>query len=192
MRAGGGKGKGSGFERLVCKHLSLWITQGQREDVFWRSAMSGGRGTVLAKKAKQGGNVAGDITATAKEGHLLTDPFFVECKFYAKLDLLPFFLGQSKGALNKFWTTAHSQAAQHGKHPLIICKQNLLPPFVLAREDALLKQDYEHWPPEPVLRVYHPTTHCLLGLWWLEDLFPQPPAPQRGKPSLKGNRRPKA
>ena len=50
MRKGGGKAKGSSFERLICKELSLWITGGEHQDVFWRSAMSGGRSTVAMKK----------------------------------------------------------------------------------------------------------------------------------------------
>jgi hypothetical protein len=186
MRPGGGKGKGSGFERQVCKHLSLWISQGAREDVFWRSAMSGGRGTLLSKKAKQGGNVAGDITATAKEGHLLTDPFFVECKFYAKLDLTSFLLGLERGALHKFWAQAEVQAKSHNKAPLLIGKQNLLPPFVLVLEDTLplLLQEQEHWPPAPVLRL----CRGQVALYWFESLFPLPQKANTQKPSL---RRPK-
>src|SRR5215216_6431446 len=39
-------GKGPQWEREVCRALSLWVTNGERVDVFWRSAMSGGRATV--------------------------------------------------------------------------------------------------------------------------------------------------
>ena len=46
MRKGGGKEKGSSFERLVCKRMSMWLSKGERDDLFWRSAMSGGRATV--------------------------------------------------------------------------------------------------------------------------------------------------
>ena len=35
--------KGSEFEREMCKCLSLWWTDSKRDDVFWRSAQSGGR-----------------------------------------------------------------------------------------------------------------------------------------------------
>jgi len=46
MRKGGGKAKGASFERDICRRLSLWVSAGKQEDVFWRSAMSGGRSTV--------------------------------------------------------------------------------------------------------------------------------------------------
>jgi hypothetical protein len=55
MRKGGGKQKGSQFERDVCRELSLWVSHGKQEDVYWRSAMSGGRSTVAALKGARSG-----------------------------------------------------------------------------------------------------------------------------------------
>ena len=37
MRSGGGKQKGSAFEREICKKLSLWFTENERDDIFFRS-----------------------------------------------------------------------------------------------------------------------------------------------------------
>jgi len=122
MKAGRSKSKGSDFERQCCKLLSLWITNGKREDVFWRSAMSGGRATV-AKKAGRDVRQAGDITAVAPEGHALTDHYYIECKSYKKLDLDSFIL-DGKGQLAKFWLETIKQAARHKRKPILIAKEN--------------------------------------------------------------------
>src|SRR5687767_11847864 len=101
------KAKGSQFERVVCKQLSLWVSGGKQQDCFWRSAMSGGRATVRNKSAagrvrrtvvRQGG----DIASVAPEGHALTDKFYVECKNYKQLALDRFLL-LNTGNLAKFW-----------------------------------------------------------------------------------------
>jgi hypothetical protein len=130
MRVGGGKAKGSNFERRVCKELSLWVTNGNREDVFWRSAMSGGRATIAKRRGVNLRRQAGDITATAPEGHVLTDRFFIEVKHVRSLDFLSFFT-RSTGSLAKFWMTAKREARKHGLKPMIIAKQNGLPTIVV-------------------------------------------------------------
>lgn len=182
MRAGGGKQKGAAFERSVCRHLSLWITEGKKEDVFWRSAMSGGRATLLHRKGKAAQNSAGDITATGEEGHTLTDQFYIECKCYRDLNILPFFFGNDQGALCKFWAATILEASKHKKLPLLIAKQNSVPPFVvlswvgsgqilplgtaggqakkLRAESALRGPRFAFLPPAGV------------SLYWFGDLFP--------------------
>jgi len=175
MRAGGGKQKGAGFERLVCKHLSLWITSGAKEDCFWRSAMSGGRGTLLNRKGKAAGNSAGDITATGEEGHALTDNFFIECKAYRTLSVDSFVLKNS-GALWKFWATATSEALKHGKAPMLIAKQNGVDPFVLARDRDIVKF-FDMGTTFPFLSL----GPAHVSLWWFKSLFPLP----RNKPTTR-------
>ena len=49
-----GNKKGGGFERKTLKALSLWISKGERKDIFRRSIMSGGRATIaLASGSKE-------------------------------------------------------------------------------------------------------------------------------------------
>ena len=127
------KAKGSSFERLVCKKLSLWVTHGERDDCFWRSAMSGGRATVSRKK---GGDVrqAGDITAVAEEGLPLTDRAYIECKAYRDLMVAQFLLG--RGTLFKFWRHTCKEAKHYRKVPVLIVKQNTYETLVIT--NALL------------------------------------------------------
>lgn len=129
MRAGGGKQKGATWERYVSEALSLWITRGASADCFWRSAMSGGRATVAKRKGKALARQAGDITATAPEGNAFTAAFYIECKHVADLRLQSFFFG--KGTLHKFWEVARREAKQHARRPLIIAKQNMMPPLAI-------------------------------------------------------------
>lgn len=133
MKPGGGKSKGSAFERLVCKRLSLFISKGKKEDVFWRSAMSGGRATLAAKKGKgtAAKAQAGDISAVSIEGYELANTYYIECKSYADLDLVPFFLGKQTGNLALFWQQTIDAAREHGKEPMLIAKQNKLDPLLL-------------------------------------------------------------
>jgi len=135
MRKGGGKSKGSAFERDVCVRLSLWTSYGQHEDVYWRSSMSGGRSTVAFAKGKRLATQAGDICAINPLGHAFTDKFLIECKNYKDLNFTG--LLTEKGNLVKFWSKAKEQASQYKKLPLLIAKQNQLPAVVLlSREGA--------------------------------------------------------
>jgi hypothetical protein len=129
MRPGGGKAKGSQFERDICVKLSLWVSAGKRKDLFWRSAMSGGRATVSRGEVRQ----AGDITSVAAEGHILTDYCYIECKFVKDLGLTSFIL-DNKGALATYWKVALREAKSYKREPILIAKQNLLPPLVIAQK----------------------------------------------------------
>lgn len=130
MKHGGGKGKGTSFERDICTKLSLWMTNGQRKDCFWRSAISGGRATRLHKKGEQINTQAGDICAIDPAGHIFTDAFYIECKHYKDLRITSFLLSNT-GPLAKFWPKTKVEAAKYGKRPMLIAKQNMYPTFVL-------------------------------------------------------------
>jgi hypothetical protein len=119
------KQKGSAFERKICVALSLWVTDGQRKDVFWRSAMSGGRATVRGLDVRQ----AGDVCAVAPEGHAFCDQWYVECKHYKSLDFHCLLKGTGK--LHKFWLDTAKKAIKRNKTPMLIARQNGTP-VVLA------------------------------------------------------------
>jgi hypothetical protein len=140
-----GKQKGSAFERKVCKALSLWVSSGEREDLFWRSAMSGGRATVGRKSGKDHARHAGDISATSIEGHALTDVWYVECKAYRNLQI-DSALTKGVGKLIKFWDEAVAQADHYNKVPMLIAKQNQVPVLVLMPMAATWSNSgYEHF-----------------------------------------------
>jgi len=131
-KAGSGKRKGSQFERDCCKKLSIWITDGKREDALWRSAMSGGRATI-AKKAGRDIRQAGDITSVSPEGHALSNHYYIECKFYKNLDIDNFLL-DVRGKLAKFWLETIKQAKIYHRQPILIAKENGRASIVIFRE----------------------------------------------------------
>jgi len=75
-----GKGKGSQFERDICFTLSKWWTKGKRDDIYRRSATSGGRATVRSKVGKRTAGQYGDIAIADPLGQPLIDLATIELK----------------------------------------------------------------------------------------------------------------
>jgi hypothetical protein len=84
--------KGSDFERKISKDLSIWWSDGERDDIFWRSSMSGGRASVRAKQGKRTDGQYGDIVAIDPSGALLVRhiPLELKCGYlkWCLLDLI--------------------------------------------------------------------------------------------------------
>jgi hypothetical protein len=131
MKTGGGKTKGGAFERYCCKRLSVFVTKGARDDIFWRSAMSGGRATLQLRDDIINRAQSGDMTAIAPEGYDLCNRCLFEYKSYADLDIPQGFL-KGTGLLHKFWRDTQRAALLYKKLPVLIAKQNYLPPVVLC------------------------------------------------------------
>ena len=150
-----GKQKGASFERSVCRELSLWMSQGKNEDLYWRSAMSGGRATVAAAKGKFLSAQSGDISAVHILGMPLTNAFLVECKFYRDLNFTG--LLTRRGKLAEFWLEARKQAIKYKKLPMLVAKQNNQPVIVcLSKEgQALLRVKAAIMIPPMGLRILH-------------------------------------
>ena len=90
------QGKGSSFERHICKQLSLWWTENKRDDVFWRTSTSGARATTRNKKNKSTFGQHGDIQAIDPIGQSLIDLCTIEIKkgyfrhsYFDLMDKLP-------------------------------------------------------------------------------------------------------
>lgn len=160
-----GKLKGGKFERKICRDLSRWITNGQRHDCFWRSAMSGGRATMFGRDVRQ----SGDITAVSEEGLPFTDRWFAECKHVRDLRI-DCFCVQHKGDMWRFWKIAKEQAENHGKRPMLIAAQNRMPTLLIVAKCDL--------PPEnaPVMCIVgnRKTAACIM---LFDDVMKLPAAP---------------
>ncbi len=73
-------GKGGDFEREVCKELSLWWTDGERNDIFWRTPGSGARATTRKKQGLKTADSAGDMLSMHESGKPLTKQCLFEFK----------------------------------------------------------------------------------------------------------------
>jgi hypothetical protein len=127
--------KGADFERDISRTLSLWWSHGERDDIFWRTSMSGGRATVRRKAGKATAYQAGDITATDPIGAPLIKATVIELKRgYARwcvLDLLDA-KSPTKTVLGGFLTQVQEELKQAGiRNFLLICKRDGRSPFVL-------------------------------------------------------------
>lgn len=134
MRPGGGKHKGSAFERRVCRDLSLWVSRGERDDIFWRSSMSGGRATIGLRVGNVRASQAGDVSAIHALGERLLGHVVVECKSYADLDLFSG-VANDTGKLRRFWDELRRHAAKFGKRPMLVARQNGMPTVCLLEPD---------------------------------------------------------
>lgn len=132
-----GANKGASFERRICKELSLWVSRGKRRDIFWRSAMSGGRATVAMKGGVKLSAQAGDVSAVDRLGGLFIETFLVECKHYRSLDIISFV--KRRGTLFDFWMKLRKEADRHHKIPFLIARQNNYPIFVLTTKHGLVE-----------------------------------------------------
>jgi len=87
-----GSAKGSSFERHICKLLSLWWTENERDDVFWRTSGSGARAKTRSKKNQTTFGQYGDVQAIDPIGQPLIDLCTIEIKTgyskYSYADLL--------------------------------------------------------------------------------------------------------
>jgi hypothetical protein len=126
------KEKGGKFERDVCKSLSRWISGGLREDLFWRSAMSGGRSTVAAKGGKKLNAQCGDITSVDPLGNILTDDCYFECKHLKKCSLDDLVKeNEGQGSLLSIWLNTQKEAERYqDRNPVLIFRQNRWPTVV--------------------------------------------------------------
>jgi hypothetical protein len=72
--------KGAGFERQMCKELSLWWSNGNRDDIFWRTAGSGARATSRKKKGLRTADGYGDVMSSHESGKPLTKKVVISLK----------------------------------------------------------------------------------------------------------------
>ena len=121
------KRKGSSFEREVSKKLSKWISKGERDDLCWRTAASGGRYT---RRKKQGVNTEGgigDIYSVSFESKTITDSLAIECKHCKNLNLWSFITNTEAATYFGYWKEIRQKAKDEEKNAVLIAKENNKP-----------------------------------------------------------------
>lgn len=144
MKRGGGSQKGADFERTICKQLSQWWTNGERDDVFWRTAGSGGRATNRAKQGQKTAGAYGDLTYTDAIGETLLKLCCFELKRgYGKFDVLDLLEKRATPhKLEMFWTQACKSAEDAGAYyPFVIFKQDRKSTMIMGPRNFLLAID---------------------------------------------------
>ena len=134
MRAGGGKSKGSAFERAVGKQLSLWLTYNERPDIFARNVLSGGTFTRAVKAGGKSSHMPGDLMAAHPLAFEFLAHMLVECKHMASLSLENYlFDANGSSPMSRIVALAQSQAEKANIDFMIVAKQNRRDPIVLVQ-----------------------------------------------------------
>jgi hypothetical protein len=130
--------KGSEYERTISKKLSLWFSEGQRDDIFWRTSQSGGRATIRHRAGKSTANADGDIAAVDESGKSFIRHYLVEIKrgYTKQLDILNFVDSKSDSILFKWTRKARHECHRAGRQTiLIIIKRDRKEPFVIITKN---------------------------------------------------------
>lgn len=155
--------KGPAFERAIAKQLSFWWSEGESDDLFWRTQSSGARATQRTKKGKRTDGQYGDICATCPEAKPLLDLFTISIKRgYPELTLDALFSKpNNKKGYGAFINEAKITAKQAGSmYWLLIIKRDFWDTIVVSPIDLNLRArppimclDYEYKGDYTVVRV---------------------------------------
>jgi hypothetical protein len=148
-----GKAKGSGYERQICKHLSIWIQGTEKPYLFWRQPASGGLSTIDGRNSE---NLSGDIRSINTTSEWFCGIYSVEIKTgYPDASLDKFLKYNKSDPLRAFWVQCIDDANLSEKRPLLIYKKKGMPtPWVgidenvkkiLAKELKGLRFVMLHW-----------------------------------------------
>lgn len=144
--------KGAGFERETCTDLSLWWSDGKRDDIFWRHD-SGSRAKGRSRKGKTTFGAYGDIKAADPIGLPLTNTCTIELKRGYKqwsfLDCLDHPAKQwnqkerTKQPFEKFVEQVMEDAETANTYPVIIAKRDKRQKIIVLPEELfwLIEED---------------------------------------------------
>lgn len=120
------KRKGNSFEIEVSKRLSLWLTDNDRDDIFWRSINSGALQTIRESGME---NHAGDIASVHSLGDKFISKCVLECKSYKDVCLWSMISTPNSDGDNIIgWWNKHLGVSRSvNRHPILIVKQNYKP-----------------------------------------------------------------
>ena len=165
MRAGGGKNKGSEFEREICRKLTKWLFGYEKPEKFWRTSASGAKAT-MAMRRGQATKMHGDIMSIDREAEFFTNHFYLECRFYQDVDILDMLSAQ--GLVYKWWfDDCVEKARACNKVPMLIFKKNRSKVYVMLMlsTNKWLEDIFKPYP----LNYLKFTRHC--KVYEFEDLF---------------------
>ena len=153
--------KGGENERKKSKEWSLWISDGKRDDIFWRSPGSGSRAKVRSKSDQTTGNAYGDFTCLDPIGEAFLRISTVELKkgYDSTIDLLSLIDSKSdKQTLQLFWRQVSKDAenalkAGWGSEPLLVIHRDRHMPIVFIRTE-LFNKLAEYCGPANCTKIY--------------------------------------
>lgn len=136
MKRGGGKAKGSAFEREIGRKLSLWLTGGADATQLIRSVLSGGWSK--GHRAPSGFRQVGDLAPNGPQGEAFRAKFAVECKHRRSIDLYGLWTkADDSDDLKGWWNKLCADSANAAVTPMLIWRQNGRPILVGLPEQCM-------------------------------------------------------
>jgi hypothetical protein len=125
------KRKGNNFEIAICKQISRFLTNNERDDLLWRIILSGGLQTIRDSGMERH---AGDIVSNHPLGELIMSKIIFECKHYKNIDIWSLLTHPNSTGQNIMgWWNIHLKKAQEvNRHPVLIARQNNKPILFLC------------------------------------------------------------
>lgn len=140
MKPGGGRNKGSAFERKVAKMvIAAFEDFGITSEDCYRTPSSGGHR--FAKKQDPG-----DLVTSKRLRRLF--PFSVECKSYKTLDWAGL-MNNSSRQFKEWWDQACAASTKDCK-PLLVFRQNRSQAFAMVK---FADVNFFQWPQSPMMRT---------------------------------------
>jgi hypothetical protein len=145
------KNIGNSFERQFSKELSLWCSNGENDDLFYRDLSSGARATVRKKQMKESAN-DGDIIATDLNYKFFVNLFFIDTKSYK--EFYPIIINHKNIKSNTIfqqWVKVCNDCPKH-KIPFMVCKirDRKTPQFIIV----------------PKYLIFNASNRMLYQLWY--------------------------
>lgn len=166
--------KGPPFERAIAVRLSEWWSGGKTDDIFWRTANSGGRATVRHRRGKRAKGIHGDLMATDPDGQSFIDTFLIELKngysHHTPFDLVnPY---KKNSCVYEKWITKAEESVKKcealtwliihkrdGRKPIVVFKNYMMKAFASALSHS-----------SDALAVLRPNDESYV-VWDLEDFL---------------------
>lgn len=166
MKPGGGKAKGSGYEREICRFLTKWLSGVETPYIYYRSPSSGAVATITKSE-----NISGDIISVKPEGEFFTNIFSVEVKTgYKNADFFQHFKDMKNDVIKTFWNQCCIDAKKSSKYGMLIFKKSGLKPIVGINNTVRSElSDYVTLPKSLVV-VYSDDTDTI-NFYNFEDFF---------------------
>jgi hypothetical protein len=124
------KDKGGNHEREIGRKLSLWLSHGEKTDLFSRNVLSGGSFTHSMNRHGVGKGTAGDLLAAHPLAYEFLQLFEVECKHWEDIQA-DAILWKMKGQLLNVIDVLEKRALKERRFFMLIARQDYRPDLLM-------------------------------------------------------------
>jgi len=162
MKPGAGKGKGGEYERQIAGKISLWLSNGERNDLLCRTVSSGAQWTT--GKRGHPADLRAQDTPLAFE---FCSKYAIECKHWRDIGIL--LLMRRKGELFTALQKVRDEAFQTSKPGWwLVVRQNHQPDMLFTGSRELVEEDLK---PQALFPEYHTLFSGIVHIYYLDEFL---------------------